>query len=556
MNFLLDWLDQRTGIRQLTREALYERVPGGSQWRYVSGSMLVFAFATQAVTGLILWMSYSPGSQNAWESVYYIQNVLHGGWLLRGVHHFMAHAMVVLLPMHLWQVVWDRAYAAPREVNYWLGLVLMLIVLGLSLTGYLLPWDQKGYWATKVATNLMSLAPGGPYLQKLVVGGSNYGHLTLTRFFAVHAGLLPALLVVFLSAHIYVFRRHGITTHPDGRRPDQFFWPQQVLKDAVACLLLMLLVLLLVVHFNPLAPLQGGDLGELGAELSAPADPVEAFKAARPEWYFLFLFQLLKKVPDEFIGAIVLPGVIVAYLFIMPWLGRFKVGHVLNVVVLLGLFGGVAYLTGEALYFDNYARSAFQPENYTAGPQRDQYVDRYNESREYLAAVEQGHREYQRVKELAAFYGIPRQGAIYLQRNDSETMGPRLLRGIVPAVTAIRMPRAMESLVRRPPTGPTELPICTGLVHATGCGAFSVLREFCLINISAARRMPPKMLTAPTAPAAWWNMFWTISKTSTQKKQQFELAIAAVSAESGLRRRWKKINKLATAENWPAVCKH
>jgi ubiquinol-cytochrome c reductase cytochrome b subunit len=181
---ITDWLDNRTGYRHAVTDALYETVPGGSRWIYVTGSMLVFAFITQMVTGLFLWMSYSPGSQNAWESVYYIQNVMQGGWMLRGIHHYMAQAMVALLPLHLLQVVFFRAYVAPREINYWLGLILMLIVLALGLTGYLLPWDQKGYWATKVATELMALPPGGAFMQKLAVGGSEYGHLTLTRFFA------------------------------------------------------------------------------------------------------------------------------------------------------------------------------------------------------------------------------------------------------------------------------------------------------------------------------------------------------------------------------------
>ena len=104
-------------------------------------------------------MAYSPSAQTAWESVYYIQYEMHGGWLLRGMHHFMAQAMVVLLALHLMQVVIDGAYRAPREVNFWLGLVLMQIVLALSLTGYLLPWDQKGYWATRVATNLLGVVP-------------------------------------------------------------------------------------------------------------------------------------------------------------------------------------------------------------------------------------------------------------------------------------------------------------------------------------------------------------------------------------------------------------
>src|SRR3954468_23107803 len=220
MKQLIDWLDERTGIRALTHSALYEHIPGGSRWRYVWGSTLVFAFAVQVITGIVLWSAYSPSSHTAWESVYYIQYEMAGGWLVRGLHHFMAQAMVVLLALHLMQVVIDGAYRAPREVNFWLGLILMQIVLGLSLTGYLLPWDQKGYWATRVATNLLSVVPlVGPQLQQLVVGGSDYGHLTLTRFFALHAGVLPGLLAVFLVMHVAIFRRHGLCYKQPVKRP-------------------------------------------------------------------------------------------------------------------------------------------------------------------------------------------------------------------------------------------------------------------------------------------------------------------------------------------------
>src|SRR5260221_7346997 len=195
-----DWLDNRTGCRRFMHDALYERIPGGARWRYVWGSTLVFTFAVQAITGIFLWMAYSPSAQTAWESVYYIQNEMQAGWLLRGLHHFTAQAMIVLLVLHLMQVVIDGAYRAPREVNFWLGLILMMIVLGLSLTGYLLPWDQKGYWATKVATNIAGITPFvGDQVQELAVGGVNYGHQTLSRFFALHAGLLPALLTGFLA---------------------------------------------------------------------------------------------------------------------------------------------------------------------------------------------------------------------------------------------------------------------------------------------------------------------------------------------------------------------
>ena len=148
----LAWLDSRTGYKKLLHESLYENVPGGSRWRYVWGSTLSFTFMVQVITGIFLWMAYSPSSQTAWESTFYIQNQMWGGWLLRGIHHFTAQAMTVLLVLHLMQVLIDGAYKAPREINYFFGLVLLLLVLGLSLTGYLLPWDQKGFKIKKSTT--------------------------------------------------------------------------------------------------------------------------------------------------------------------------------------------------------------------------------------------------------------------------------------------------------------------------------------------------------------------------------------------------------------------
>ena len=132
MNSLLGWLDQRTGYKAIVRHALYENVPGGARWRYVWGSTLTFCLAIQFITGIFLWMAYSPSSQTAYESVYYIQHEMTGGWLLRGVHHFMAQAMVVVMGLHILQVIIDGAYRAPREVNYWLGIILMQLVMGLG----------------------------------------------------------------------------------------------------------------------------------------------------------------------------------------------------------------------------------------------------------------------------------------------------------------------------------------------------------------------------------------------------------------------------------------
>lgn len=398
MKKLLDWLDHRTGVKKLTHEALYENIPGGSRWRYVWGSTLSFALVVQFITGIFLWMNYSANAQGAWESVFYIQNVMSGGWLLRGIHHFMAQFMTVLLALHLMQVVIDGAYKAPREMNFWFGLILLLLTLALSLTGYLLPWDQKGFWATKVSTNIAGITPViGPALQRLIIGGADYGHHTLTRFFALHAGVLPGSIIALLVGHIYLFRRHGITPKTPYRKRDEAFWPDQVLKDAVACFAVLATVLFLII-----LPRLRDPHAAMGAELGAPADPSEAFSAARPEWYFLFLFQFLKYFPgeSEIIGAMIIPGLVMGVIFLMPFIGNWKMGHRFNVYFLFALLGGAAMLT---------------------------YLAKNEDSKNpiYQAAVKDADASAERIRELAS-QGIPPTGALTLLKNDPATQGPKL----------------------------------------------------------------------------------------------------------------------------------
>jgi len=436
MKSLIAWFENRTGAAALAHAALYEHIPGGARWRYVWGSTLVFAFAVQVITGIFLWLSYSPSSQTAWESVYYIQYEMTGGWLLRGLHHFMAQAMVVLLVIHLAQVVIDGAYRAPREVNFWLGLILMQIVLGLSLTGYLLPWDQKGYWATSVATNLMGIVPGvGAQLQQVVVGGPDYGHHTLTRFFAMHAGVLPGLLVAFLVIHVALFRRHGLHAKTPLKGADSSFWPDQILKDSVACLAVLAAVLVLTFWSGvrseqglmaALASEHPGD--HLGAELGAPADGASPYAAARPEWYFLFLFQFLKffEGSSEVFGAIVVPGLVMGFLFVMPIIGISKFGHRLNIAVLLLLFAGIGVLTAQALWDDRRAAYIEKPE-LVEGPEADNTaLHHWQGSQDYLEAAEAAEVSALRARTLARGLGIPPEGAITLMRNDPKTSGAEL----------------------------------------------------------------------------------------------------------------------------------
>jgi quinol-cytochrome oxidoreductase complex cytochrome b subunit/mono/diheme cytochrome c family protein len=458
MNKLMAWLDDRTGIRSLMHEALYERIPGGARWRYVWGSTLVFCFFVQVITGTFLWMAYSPSAQTAWESVYYIQFEMDGGWLLRGIHHYTAQMMVVLLALHLMQVVIDGAYRAPREINFWLGLILMKIVLGLALTGYLLPWDQKGFWATQVATKIAGIVPlVGPWMQQAIVGGKEYGHHTLTRFFALHAGVLPGLLIAFLALHIAMFRKHGLTAKQPLKKPETTFWPEQVLRDGVACLAVLVTVVLLSIFAR--------------AELGAPADPADSYDAARPEWYFLFLFQFLKFFhgeTGELVGAIVIPGVL---MFLMPLIGRSKVGHWANVLFIFLVLGGAGVLTGMAIHEDHHAdwtsdekaaekfasvrkmldaieadlrknggKSIYQGKSdqdrvqaYAQATQGDAETlaidlhkyQAYLKSKDHIAAKELAEHNAERSHELAAT-GIPPHGALKLVHDDAKLQGPRL----------------------------------------------------------------------------------------------------------------------------------
>lgn len=308
------WINDRTGIDSIMDKMLNEPVTGGSKWSYVFGSSLLFVFSIQIITGIFLSTYYSASTTDAWGSVYFIQEQATLGWFVRGMHSIGSSAMVALCGMHLLQVFIFGAYKKPRELNWVTGLVMLFMVLGFGLTGYLLPWDQKGYWATRVATSIMGTSPViGKYLQVLIQGGSDYGNLTLTRFSTIHKIVLPATLSIFVMIHLYLFRRHGVTPSwklgkEELKARTEPFWPYQAFKDAVIALLIF--VILVSITF-----------WKHGTELQSPADPSSNY-IARPEWYFRFLFELLKYFEGELeiIGTIVIPTIGAGFLFLIPFL--------------------------------------------------------------------------------------------------------------------------------------------------------------------------------------------------------------------------------------------
>jgi ubiquinol-cytochrome c reductase cytochrome b subunit len=223
----------------------------------------------------------------------------------------------VLLALHALQTFVAGAYKPPRELNWIVGVLNAGLVLAFALTGYLLPWDQQGYYATKVATGLMGSVPVvGEPLQEILQGGNEYGRLTLPRFYAIHVFVLPGALLALLGLHLWLFRRHGVT-YPASLTPDeaskraQPFWPNQAFRDAAFAVVVFGVIVGLTVAYR-------------GAPLLAPADPAKPFEAARPEWYFLFLFQILKYLPGpwELLATVVLPGAALLFLWALPFLDR------------------------------------------------------------------------------------------------------------------------------------------------------------------------------------------------------------------------------------------
>ena len=243
-------------------------------------------------------------------------------------------------------------------------MVLLFLTLGFSLTGYLLPWDQKGYWATKVATNIASGTPLiGPYLSKVVVGGADYGNQTLTRFYGLHVGALPALFVMCLAAHVALFRKHGLTPPADAhKRTGGTFWPEQLFMDSVVSVAVFGVLVFLVVS-------------EHGANLDAPADPASANYPARPEWYFLSLFQLLKYFEGDrvILGTFVIPTALMVVMLLIPLFDKVlprRLAHFLACCFVFAVVGGAIYLTVEATRSDEQNK-LFQADRVRADQTRE-----------------------------------------------------------------------------------------------------------------------------------------------------------------------------------------
>jgi ubiquinol-cytochrome c reductase cytochrome b subunit len=303
--------DERTGLLSAWKRFGEKPTPSRGAWWFTLGSIALAVLAIQFVTGFLLASAYAPTPDHARASVSWIERHVPGGSLVRGLHHWGASAIVVFSLLHLARVFWHGAYKPPRQENWWIGLLLLGTVFAFAFTGYLLPWDQKGYWATVVGVRIASQPPVvGPWAGRFLTGGGSIGAATLTRFNAIHVVLLPLAAAILVAVHLVLLRRHGHAGIPGDDSPREPFFPKQMARDAAAAVA-VLAVLLALAHFLP-------------SPLEATADPTDAAYVPRPDWYFLSLFQLLHyfKGRAELVGTIAIPAAVALFLFALPFLDR------------------------------------------------------------------------------------------------------------------------------------------------------------------------------------------------------------------------------------------
>lgn len=212
---VVDWVDERTSLSGPLRWMMFRKVPKGTNWFYTLGSATMFAFLSQAVTGVFLAMYYDPSPTHAYESIRYITNEAFLGEFVRGMHKWGATVMVILIFLHMARTFFFGAYKYPRELNWVIGVVLLILTMTMAFTGYLLPWDQRSFWATVVGVNINGTGPlVGPFLSDFLRGGPDFGPTTLSRFYAIHMMLVPGAIAALMGAHLYLVAKLGTTAPP------------------------------------------------------------------------------------------------------------------------------------------------------------------------------------------------------------------------------------------------------------------------------------------------------------------------------------------------------
>ena len=306
-----DWFESRLPIGRTLRGMLDEEVPGGAKFVYALGSATLLTFLVLAVTGVVQLFFYAPTTAAAYASVNYLRFQVPFGWLVHGLHYWAATLMVVLALLHLVQVFLWGAFKKPREMTWILGVLLLLGTLAATYTGNPLAWDEKGYWAARVGAGIIGSVPlVGGWLRDVVFGGTTVGQLTITRFFGLHIAVIPLLIGSIIALHLITFRKEGAAGPIRPSTKTGAFYPDQVLRDLIV--FAVVLVVLVGLSAFLLTPVTG------------PADALDASYVGRPDWPFLFIFQLLKYLPGqlEVVGTVGVPVLGTLLLLLVPWLDR------------------------------------------------------------------------------------------------------------------------------------------------------------------------------------------------------------------------------------------
>ncbi|MFO7893500.1 MAG: cytochrome bc complex cytochrome b subunit [Longimicrobiales bacterium] len=319
---LYRWLDDRLGFAALYPLLKKKTVPihKHSIWYYMGG-MALFLFVLQVATGILLLFYYRPSAEGAFESVQFLMSEVTFGWLIRSIHSWGANLMVLILFVHLFSTLLLKAYRKPREITWMSGVMLFALTLGLGFTGYLLPWNELAFFATRVGTEIPAVFPVvGDFMKEMLRGGENISGATLTRFYALHVSVLPGLVILILGLHLLLVQKHGMSVPPSveeqgGPQRTVPFFPNFLLRDAVGWLVALALLAAAAAFFP--------------AHLGEKADPfASAPTGIKPEWYFMFMFQTLKMLPAQILGingeliGVLGTGLAGVVLLVLPFLDR------------------------------------------------------------------------------------------------------------------------------------------------------------------------------------------------------------------------------------------
>ncbi len=291
---LYNWLNERFDLEAAIQFATKKKVPlfFGTVWYYLGGIAL-FLFTIQVVSGILLLLYYQPGASTAFESVKFIVTKVQFGWLIREVHAWSANLFIFFAFIHMFTVYFAKAYRKPRELTWYSGFLLLALGLFFGFSGYLLPWNELAFFATKVGTDIAGAVPVvGEFLLRLLRAGDEVNSATLSRFYGIHVAILPAIFTVFLGIHLIMIQLQGMSSPPELEKVPQEkrrympFFPNFALRDLMVWLIVLNVIALLAVFFP-------WELGQKADSLaSAPA-------GIRPEWYFMFMFQTLKLIPSH-----------------------------------------------------------------------------------------------------------------------------------------------------------------------------------------------------------------------------------------------------------------